>query len=162
MLKKVVCLLILLLVVGCAAKSRSGSPEAVLAEIAANRWEIDIDASMQVDCAAREEIEKIGRDQFVASYGQLGFSIDTQKWVITWYETRDKVSNIMPFVMAPESAEDAAGAVERKNGVRQVRLITGHDQDAVIVLRHDGAGNLLFFIQDGKDELISVFAVLEK
>ena len=90
MQKRLVCLLILVLFAGCAAKSRAASPEAVLAEIAAGRWELDVEASMRVDSAAREEIEKIGRDKFVADYGQLGFSIDTQKRVIAWYAVRSR------------------------------------------------------------------------
>ena len=159
MQKRLVCLLILVLFAGCAAKSRAASPEAVLAEIAAGRWELDVEASMRVDSAAREEIEKIGRDKFVADYGQLGFSIDTQKHVIAWYADRKTAANALSFAVAPESAEDAT---ERKNGVRQVRLVMDDDKAAVVMLRYDGTGKLLFFMQDGRDELIGVFAPLEK
>ena len=159
MLKKTICLLILALAVGCAAKSRSASPEDVLKEIAASRWEIDIDASMRVDSDARDEIEKIGRDKFVEGYGQLGFSLDAQRRVMTWYGTRQTVANTMSFTVAPESAEDSA---EPKNGMRQVRLIMDEDTDFVIMLRYDDAGKLLLFMKDGKDELISVFAPLGK
>ena len=65
----------------------------------------------------------------------------------------------MSFAVAPESAEDAT---ERKNGVRQVRLVMNDDKAAVVMLRYDGTGKLLFFMQDGRDELIGVFAPLEK
>lgn len=159
MLKKSICLLILVLAVGCAAKSRTASPGDVLKEISADRWEIDIDASMKVDSGAREEIEKIGRDKFIEDYGQLGFSLDAQRRVMTWYETRETVANTMSFAVAQENAEDAAA---RQNGARQVRLVMDDDQDAVIVLRYADAGKLLVFIKDGKDELIGVFAPLGK
>ena len=159
MLRKIVCVLVLALAVGCAAKSRSSSPEDVLKEIAASHWEIDVDASMRVDSGAGDEIEKIGRDKFIADYGQFGFSIDAQRRVMSWYETRETVANTMSFAVAPESGEDAA---ERRNGARQVRLIMDEDKDAVITLRYDDAGKLLLFIKDGKDELLGVFAPLGK
>ena len=159
MLRKIVCVLVLALAVGCAAKSRSSSPEDVLKEISASRWEIDVDASMQVDSAARDEIEKRGRDKFVEDFGQLGFGIDAQKRVITLYHTREVVDKTTPFTVAPENAEDAA---ERQKGVCQVRLDMYEDKDAVITLRYDDAGKLLFFIQDGEEELLGVFAPLGK
>ncbi len=150
-------LCILALAVGCAAKPRLASPEDVLKEIAASRWKIDVEASLRVDSAAREEIENIGRDKFIENYGQLGFSINAQKREIAWYGTGEGVSNAAPLSVAPESAADVA---ERKNGARQVRLIM--DGDAPILLRYADAGKLLFFMEDGKDELIGVFAPLEK
>ena len=159
MLKKFVCLLILVLLAGCAAKQHTVSPEDVLNEIATSRWELDVEASMRLDSAAREEIEKIGRDKFVAGYGQLGFRIDTRKRVIAWCADRETAANTLSFAVAPENAEDA---MERKSGARQVRLIMEGDESASVVLRYDDAGKLLFFMRDGKDELIGVFAPLEK
>ena len=159
MLKKFACLVILALAVGCAAKSRQASPEDVLNEIAANRWEIDVDASMRVDSDAREEIEKIGRDEFIADYGQIGFSIDAQRRVLTWYGSREAVANTLAFTVAPESAEDAAS---RQKGVRQARLVMDEDKDSIITLRYDGAGKLLLFIKSEKDELLGVFSPLGK
>lgn len=159
MLKKFACLLILILAVGCAAKSHSSSPEDVLKEISASRWEIDVDASMRVDSAARDAIEKRGRDKFFEDFGQLGFGIDAQKRVMIWYHTREGVDKTTPFTVAPENAEDAS---ERQKGVRQVRLDMYEDKDAVITLRYGDAGKLLFFVNDGEDELLGVFAPLEK
>ena len=154
MLKKFACLLILILAVGCAAKSRQASPEGVLKEIAASRWEIDVAASMRVDSSAREEIERIGRDDFVYRYGQVGFSLDMQKHELTWYESREAVDKVLAFTVAPESAEDAA---ERARGVRQARLILHDNGDIPITLRYDEAGKLQLF---AKGELFCVLAPL--
>lgn len=159
MLKKIICLFVLVLLASCAAKQDAASPEDVLKEIAASRWEIDVDASLKIDSAAREEIEKIGRDKFVAGYGQLGFGIDTVERVLVWYAVRETAADTMSFAVAPETAEEAA---ERKSGARQVRLIMNGDENLSFVLRYDGAGKLLFFMNDGKDELIGVFAPLGK
>ena len=155
MLKKLACLLILTLAVGCAAKSHSASPEDVLEEIAASRWVIDVDASLKTDSDAREEIERIGKDRFVAKYGQFGFSLDLRKRELIWFDTDEAV----PFTVIPENDEDAA---ERLNGARQVRMSLDGGKDAIILLRYADAGKLLLFARDGKDELMGVFAPLEK
>lgn len=160
MLKKFACLLILILLlaltVGCAAKSRSASPEDVLEEIASSRWEIDVDASMRVDSDAREEIETMGRDKFAHMYGQVGFSLDMQKHEFIWYESREVVDKALTFTVAPENAEDAA---ERTRGVRQAQLILHDNSDIPITLRYDEAGKLQLF---AKGELFCVLAPLGK
>ncbi len=155
MLKKFACLLILALAAGCAAKSRSSSPEEVLKEISASRWEIDVDASMQLASSAREEIETVGREDFVYRDGQAGFNLDMQKHEFIWYESREVVDKVLAFTVAPESAEDAA---ERARGVRQARLIL-HDSDIPITLRYDEAGKLQLFV---RGELLCVLAPLGK
>ena len=156
MLKKFACLLILALAAGCAAKSRSSSPEDVLKEISASRWEIDVDASMQVASSAREEIETMGRDEFAHMYGQVGFSLDMQKHEFIWYESREVVDKALTFTVSPESVEDAA---ERARGVRQAQLILHDNSDIPITLRYDEAGKVQLF---AKGELFCVLAPLGK
>ena len=156
MLKKFACVVILALAVGCAAKSRQASPEGVLNEIAASRWEIDVDASMRVDCDAREEIETMGRDAFIRGYGQVGFSLDMQKHEFIWYDSREAVDEALAFTVAPESAEDVA---ERARGVRQARLILHDNSDIPITLRYDESGKLQLF---ARGKLFCVFSPLGK
>ncbi len=156
MLRKIVCVLVLALAVGCAAKSRSSSPEDVLKEISASRWEIDVDASMQVASSAREEIETMGRDEFAHMYGQVGFSLDMQKHEFIWYESREVVDKALTFTVSPESVEDAA---ERARGVRQAQLILHDNSDIPITLRYDEAGKVQLF---AKGELFCVLAPLGK
>ena len=152
MLKKFICLLILILAAGCVAKSKSASephtgPSAhVLKEIAASRWELDIDASMQVDSSAREAVEAIGMEEFMDRHGGMGFSLDLSKRNIIWY-TNSKAQGVpRSFVATPETAEEAA---ERASGVKQAHLIMVINAGTeTVVMRYADNGKLLLFLRD--------------
>lgn len=152
MLKKFICLLVLTLAVGCAAKSRSSSPEEMLAEIAASRWEIDIAASMKVASLTRNRIESIGWDDFIYSYGQRGFRINMQTQEFTWYQWREGAAETVSFVVAPEIAEDVE---MRERGVRQTQLILDDYNDTYVGLRYNADGKLACFVNN---KLLGIFS----
>ena len=155
MLKKIVCLFILTLAVGCVAKAHFATPEDVLKEIASSRWEIDIDASMKVDSGVREKINKIGRENFIQKYGQFGFGINLQTREFSLYKSRGVLHESWSFILAPETPEDKAAW---ESGIRQVRLaLDGYKHDCL--LRYEDNGKVSTFT-DG--QLLGVFSRLKE
>lgn len=159
MLKKIVYLLvlsILALAVGCAAKSRLATPEDVLAEIAASRWEIDVDASMQVDSAARDEMNQIGRENFIQKYGQFGFGINLQTRKYEVYTSREVLAQSESFVVDPETPESKAAW---ESGIGEVSFRSGENRTEIFTLRYEDNGKVSFF---KNDKLGGVFSRLKE
>lgn len=160
MLRKIVCLFILMLglalVAGCAAKSHFAAPEDVLKEIASSRWEIDIDASMKVDSAARDEINKIGRENFIQEHGQFGFGINLQTRKYEVYTSREVLAQSEPFVVDPETPESKAAW---ESGIGEVSFRSGENRTEIFTLRYEDNGKVSFF---KNDKLGGVFSRLKE
>ena len=148
-------ILTLALMAGCAAKSHLATPEDVLKEIASSRWEVDIDASMQVDSFVRDLVESMGKEEFVQKSGQFGFAINLEPQRFIWHESREVLLERVPFAVAPETPEDKAAW---ESGIRQVRLaLDGYKHDCL--LRYEDNGKISIFADD---KLVGVFSRLKE
>ena len=148
--------LCLALTAGCGAKSRLATPEDLLQEMA-GRWEVDVDASMQVDSGIRDRVNNYGKEKIVRDLGQIGFDINLQARKLDFYMSREALLQSEPFVVAPETPEDTAA---REKGIREVRLnFDGKGREFFYVLRYNADGKLHVSSQDGP---VGVFSRLKE
>ena len=157
MLKKLACLLFLVLAVGCTPKSQSSSPEAVLAEISGGYWKLDVDASLDSSSSGKESAYNSGYEEDIRHFAESGFILDAQNRIFYWYAPQDKLQQKLPFTVAPEAPEDTAA---REKGIRQVRLLMeGYVPTEAFLLRCEKDGKVAFFI-GGKP--FAIFSRLEE
>ena len=157
--KKIVCLLILALAVSFADKDCSaeesaavqGAPsaEAMLKDIS-GAWVIDPDAWIKVSDTAKTEMNGLGRKEFAALYGRIGFDLDAQTRTIVFHDPQSSLNSSRSFDVL---SQNDAGAED--GGVTEVRLKIIDDPGPDMILRYGEGGRVVMF---AGEQLVAVFA----
>ena len=157
--KKIVCLLILALAVSFADKdcpaeesaAVQGAPsaEAMLKDIS-GAWVIDPDAWIKVSDTAKTEMNGLGRKEFAALYGRIGFDLDAQTRTIVFHDPQSSLNSSRSFDVL---SQNDAGAED--GGVTEVRLKIIDDPGPDMILRYGEGGRVIMF---AGEQLVAVFA----
>ena len=112
--------------------------------------------SMQVDSAARDEMNQIGRENFIQKYGQFGFGINLQTRKYEVYTSREVLAQSESFVVDPETPESKAAW---ESGIGEVSFRSGENRTEIFTLRYEDNGKVSFF---KNDKLGGVFSRLKE
>lgn len=147
MLKRIICLLVLMLVSGCATKQQASSPEQMLADIGGSYWELGIEKSLAHENGYGHMTtlrDAYGRDELERSLAGLGFEIDAVKRSLNLYDSPGELVESLQFTLKPETGANAAA-----QGAREVRLLLENGGSRylgdMVALRYTADGNLLLF-----------------
>ena len=138
---RLVCLLVLCalaLAAGCAGKKQEEDPAQSMLNGISGNWKIDLAALVKEWPEAAEEMQTLGKEEFAARYGQIGFSLDAQKQLIEFHDPEVAVVSKGPqaFTLVPPDSSRAGGAYESADEVR-LKL---ENREEVLAFRYAGGG----------------------
>lgn len=135
MLKKVTGLFVLLvlgLLVSCVAKAQEASAE-MLNNIN-GAWRMDIDAWVKVEPLAAKELASLGREEFAARYGQVGFDIDAVKHLIRFYDPLVTRNEPKDFIVPPGQDDASDLRLKLKENGEEITLRYGETQEQLCLV----------------------------
>lgn len=132
---RLVCLLVLCalaLAAGCAGKKQEEDPAQSMLNGISGNWKIDLAALVKEWPEAAEEMQTLGKEEFAARYGQIGFSLDAQKQLIEFHDPEVAVVSKGPqaFTLVPpdgvyESTDEVRLKLENRGEVLAFRYAGG-------------------------------------
>ena len=146
---RLACLLalcILALATGCVAEKQTGPgdmpPEDMLKDISGS-WRIDIDALVKEWPQAEEKMAAMGRDEFTAHYGRIGFDLDAAQRLIEFHDPEAVGRGPQSFTVLSRTETQYASDDEVR-----IKMDEG---GYIITLRYAGSRDQLdFFEKDSK------------